>query len=208
MPRLLMIGAVLAVVASASVEAQAHEFEHPKAVQIGVRPSSLVVAVSYDVNPGNEARMLRALFDRDADGRLGADEEKLLSQYLERTAMLFFDMKIQSETAQMVRREATSDRTGLPVDANSSMGIRLLYTVDLPEPDTVRQLRIEISDRDKDGTKHVPLMLDVAPEWNVALASQGEFHPSTRQIARVRLNSKAGLTLEIRRSGATKASGL
>ena len=167
-------------------------------MQLGVRKGTVVIAVTYDVNPGDESRQLRAMFDRNADGRLDSGEQTKLQKYLERMAMLFFKMRIGDRSATLIRSGTSAHRVGLPADASQTMGVSLLFTAYLPKHDDGELLTIGISDRGKDAKKHIPLIVDVGGGWTVALASQGEFHPESRQIQRIRLNKGRSLTLKLR----------
>lgn len=197
------LGALVAAVLL-SAPAAAHKFEHPKILRLGVAESELVVAVNYDVNPGDEARQLRAVFDRDSDGSLSAHEQAQVMDYLERTALLWLRLKLGGTPLELTRKQAQGSHVDAKVSSADSIGILLLYSAPIP-PSTAR-LELELSDRDKDATKVVPLTADVAPLWQVELATQGEWQPRLRSLERVFLTPSEGLRLVLLRGAQAQTS--
>lgn len=174
--------------------ASAHRFEHPKVIRIGVQPERIVVAFSYDVNPGVEALRTRALFDRDSNGQLDEDERKRLQKYLVDTALLWMRVRVQDRPIDLRTSTVTPNRLDRPADDSTTLGISALLTV--PRP--AGPLEIVVEDRDKDAKKHVPVIVDFGRDEGVALASQGELDPEARQLRGVRL--EPGRTLVLRLS--------
>ncbi len=173
--------------------ALAHRFEHPKVIRVGVQRDEIVVAYSYDVNPGTEALRTRALFDRDADGRLDAEEQARLQKYLVDTALLWMRVRVQDRPIDLRTSTVTANRLDRPADDTTTLGISALVRVPRPPGALV----IELEDRDKDARKHVPVVVDFAGEESVALASQGEFDPEARQLRGVRLEPERALVLRL-----------
>lgn len=205
--RALISGAVAMFATTFASTAHAHSFEHPKVLEIGLHASELVVSVRYDLSPGDESRLVRALFDRNTDGKLDSAEQQKLARYLERAAMLFFELRIQSEPGSLVRQSVSAHRVELPVEATQTMGVSMLYVATLPKVLPGALLEIEIIDRDKDSAKHVPVTVGLSDGWEVAFSSQGELHPVPRQIHRVKLQRGRPLVLRLRhgsRLGARK----
>ncbi len=179
-------------------EAESHQFEHPKILRVGVQRDKLIVSVTYDVNPGDESRSVRSLFDRDANGKLDDDEQKAIARFLEETAMLWLQISIDGAPVKLDKVSTVPNRLNAPRESSDSLGIAILYEAALPAKDA---LTIAIADRDKDRGKHVPLTVDLAPDWEVVLASQGELFPKVRQIQRIGLRADVPLELRLRRAG-------
>jgi len=188
----------------AAAPASAHKFEHPKILRLGVADAELLLSVSYDVNPGDESRQLRAVFDRDGDGSLSEREQAQLMDYLERTALLWLRLKVGGSAVELSKKQAQGSHVDAKVASADSVGISLLYQAALP-PGAAR-LELELSDRDKDAAKAVPLTADLAPLWAVELATQGEWQPRLRSLERVFLTPKEGLRLVLIRRAQTQTS--
>jgi hypothetical protein len=174
----------------------AHQFTHPKAIRLGVKEDRLLIAVSYDVNPGQDSQRLRGLFDRDADGTLSAEEQGKLTAYLEQMAMLYFELAIDGQAVKPARISSTPFRIDLPAGATDSLGVSLLYSALLPPGGSVG---VRVADQTKARDTHVPLVVDLTEGWEVAFASQGEVHPTPFSIHRVRLDRGRPLLLDLRR---------
>lgn len=198
--------ALALVLCSASVSAvparaEAHRFAHPKNVRLGVQHDRVLLSITYDASPGDESRLLRALYDRDANGMLDEDEQQKLATYLEQNAILWIKLRIDGELAKMVRLEATSHRLTLPSNATESIGISLLYLAPLVAPIGESVMEVVLEDRDKDAASYVPTIVDLDDGFDVMFANQGELHPRTNQIQRIKLKNGAQLALRLRRSG-------
>lgn len=181
---------------TAPFEAQAHQFQHPKILRLGVKRDRLILSLSYDINPGEDSKRMRSLFDRDANGALDDAEQQRLARYLEETATLWMKMTIDGEAAKLERVQVVPNRLVAPGESTDSLGIAILYEIPLPKSATVA---IELFDRDKDRMRHVPLTIDLGADWRVAFSSQGELYPKSRQIQRVLLKEDAPLLLRLRR---------
>jgi hypothetical protein len=198
-PALLAFLASAALLAT-STRAEAHRFEHPRQLRVGITKERIVVSMIYDLDPGERSRTARQLFDRNTDGQVEPDEQKLLEAWMERTALRFFSISLAvsgGEAAPLpletVRREG--HRTELPSRASESLGSSLLLSAPLP-PEASGWI-LEIKDQDVDASKHVPLVLDLAPGVSLRYASQGEWHPTARQLHRVALGKEQHLRLEL-----------
>lgn len=202
-PRPALLGAVLCSL-WAAVPASAHKFEHPKILRLGVTDGELLLSVSYDVNPGDEARQLRGVFDRDGDGNLSAPEQAQVLDYLERTALLWLRLQVGGRPAELSKKQAQGSHVDAKVSSTDSVGISLLYQVAIPP--AAPRLELELSDRDKDAAKVVPLTADLGPSWTVELATQGEWQPRLRSLERVFLTPKEGLRLVLLRHAETRTS--
>jgi hypothetical protein len=190
--------ATVAAIAGRAPIAEAHQFEHPKILRVGVQRDKLVVSVTYDVNPGDESRSVRSLFDRDANGKLDDEEQKAIARFLEETAMLWLQISIDGAPVKLEKVSASPNRLNAPRESSDSLGIAILFQAALPAKDA---LAIAIVDRDKDRQKHVPLTVDLAADWEVMFASQGELYPKARQIQRIGLRAEVPLELRLRRAG-------
>ncbi|MBK6684564.1 MAG: hypothetical protein IPG45_08820 [Deltaproteobacteria bacterium] len=175
--------------------AEAHVFEHPKILRVGLQPDRLLVSVTYDLNPGRQSLEARGLFDRNQDGTLDPEEQVKLAKFLEDSAMLFLKVKIGGQAVRLERLEASPHQLDRPSGSSESLGISLLYAAPLPPEGGV----LELEDRDRDKQKHVPVVVDLAPTWRVALASQGELSNATHQIQRVMLSAGSPLRLQVER---------
>ncbi len=182
----------------------AHQFTHPKLLRIGVKEAQVLLAVNYDVSPGQDALQIRGLFDRDADGRLSSEEQDKLTGYLEQMAMLYFELRIDGEKVALSRISKTPYRTDLPVAADDTLGVALLYSAPLP-PKAAIELRF--SDQTKARDTHVPVVVDLTAGWEVAFASQGELTPDPFALHRVRLDRGRPLVLRLRRSARSNPGG-
>jgi hypothetical protein len=189
--------ASIAAIALLCRSADAHQFEHPKTLRMGIKRDRLLVSVAYDVNPGEESKRTRSVFDRDGDGQLDPAEQDRLAHYLEETATLWMRVLVDDRPCKLDKVEMSPNRLNAPRDSTDSLGISILYSAPLPEADRVR---IEVIDRDKDKAKHVPLIVDLSPDWDVVLATQGELHPAARQLSRIALGQDASVVLLLRRS--------
>jgi hypothetical protein len=178
-----IFGLVVLLVFGGVTVALAHRFEHPKVLRIGVQAERLVIAWNFDVNPGPDALRTRGLFDRDADGRLDDGERKKLEKYLLDTTLLFLRIRIDGAAVDLTGARVEAHRMDRPAADDSTLGISALVTV--PRPAGAFELVVE--DRDKDATKHVPVVVDLAVAEPVALASQGELDPAARRIHGIRL---------------------
>ena len=91
--------------------------------------------VTYTVNPGQEASLLRALYDRNSDGRLDGEEQERLTEYLEKTAVMFLRVTIDGDLARLVRLDSTMQRADFRVAASEAMGMQLRFSTPLPKLD-------------------------------------------------------------------------
>jgi hypothetical protein len=189
--------AVVILVALAAGDASAHQFQHPKMLRLGVRADAILLSLTYDLNPGEDARMARSLFDRDGNGELDAGEREKLERYLEDTARLFLQVAIDGKEVTLERVELVASRLDLPRASSETLGIAAVYRAALPPGDRVS---IRVADRDKDRARHVPLVVDLAPGWDVELATQGELHPKSRQLQRILLSEDHPFELRLVRS--------
>lgn len=183
-----------ALLGGAALPAGAHQLDHPTLLRMAVRPDAVVVSVTYDVDPGDPSRQLRGLFDRDSDGQLDVGEQAKLLRYLEDTARLWLEVDLGGRPLALVVRSREGSRLGLPAEATSSLGISLVLTASVALADPAR---LRIADRDKDASRHVPLVVDVAPELHPRFASRGEWHPELRQLHRVMLGPDRALELTL-----------
>ncbi len=180
----------------APCQAEAHRFEHAKALRLGVKADRLYLSVSYDVNPGQDTLRTRALFDRDSDGKLNDREQALLMGSLEKMCWLWLDISVNGQALKWTRKERAGHRLKRPTTDGGGLGLSLLYEVALP---TGTGFTITILDRDKDKTKHVPMQVDFGPGVIVEAASQGEWQGPVRQIRGIALGKMRPLTLRLRR---------
>lgn len=181
----------------AAARAEAHKFLDPKHLRLGLDEDRLLVSVTYDLEAGDDAKLLRSLFDRDADRRLDDREREKLLDYLEQTALLWLVIEVNGQKQKLERLERRGVRLDLPADAAQNLGLAALYAVPLPEK--AARLELHVTDRDKDAAKDVPVIVDLGDGDRVAFSSQGELHPRLRQIHRIRLQPGMDLRLEIER---------
>jgi hypothetical protein len=178
----------------------AHQFQHPKVMRLGVLADRLLIHVSYDVSPGDDARLHRSLFDRDGSGALDEAEQKKLAQYLIDVSVLFLRLTINGEKIVPERTETKTARLDLPAASTDTLGVSFILTAPLPAGPAVS---IEVGDRDKDRARHVPVTVDLAEGFEVAFSSPGELFPEVRQIHRITLKEGEPLVLRLRRKRAT-----
>ena len=155
-----------------------------------------MLAVTYDVDPGDPSRMLRGLFDRDGDLRLDSAEQAKLTKYLEDTATLWLKLELGGDPVVLRRKSRETSPLDLPVGSSQTIGISLVYTASVTGP----LGRVRLTDRDKDARIEVPVVVDVGPGLSIQSANQGEWHPRLRQIHRVVLDAKLDLSLDVRTS--------
>lgn len=192
---------MLAVVLMAAALVPSHALVHPKTIRAGIKLDRVVLSVTYDASPGDEAVQLRRMFDRDADGALDAKEQAKLAELMERTALLWLEVRVGGEKRKLEKVEGSSHHLAEPASSSVSLGVTLLYEVRIDPPAPGAVVEVAIADRDRDASKHVPVTVDVGDGLVVALASQGELEPRSRQIQRVRLSQGAPLRLVLRRPG-------
>jgi hypothetical protein len=186
----------VALLGLAPATSLAHRFQHPKLLRLGVKEGRLLLAVTYDLDPGTSSARTRALFDRDASGALEQEEREKLSRYLEATARLWLQLEVDGRPVSAERLDAALSGADRPVSASDSLGLALLYAYPLPAG---REVQVRLRDRDRDERRHVPVEVDVGPGWAVAFASQGELFPDTRTLSRIRLDRTRELRLVLRR---------
>lgn len=177
-----------------------HQYQHPKVLRLGVLADRVLINVSYDVSPGEEARMHRTLFDRDGNGTLDEGERQKLEKYLIDTSLLFFKLAIGGEKITPERIETKAIRLDAAVGSTDALGIAFVLSAPIPAGPMVE---VEVTDRDKDRARHVPLVVDLSEGYEVALASPGELFPEARQIHRVMLKEGEPFILKLRRKRAT-----
>jgi hypothetical protein len=175
----------------------AHQFTHPKVIRLGVKEDRLLIAVNYDVNPGQDSMQLRGLFDRDADGSLSSEEQDKLTAYLEQMAMLYFDLRIDGAKVKPERISSVPFRIDAPAASPLSLGVALLYSTPLPARGTCD---LSVADQTKSRDAHVPVVVDLTEGWEVMFASQGELFRSPFAIHRVRLDRGRPLDLSLVRT--------
>ncbi len=178
-----------------ALPAHAHRFVHPKSLRVGVHADRLLLSITYDVSPGREARQTRAVFDRDSDGQLDAQEQRKLLHYLEQLATRWLEVSIDGRPQALKRTNVQGHQLNLPSSAHQTLGASMLLSAPLPPG----SLKLTIKDRDKDKKSHVPAVVDLAPQWQVWMSSQGELHPSARRLRRIRLAPGRALVLHLRR---------
>jgi hypothetical protein len=178
----------------------AHQFTHPKVIRMGVKEDQLLIAVNYDVNPGQDAVQLRSLFDRDADGSMSKEEQDKLTVYLEQMAMLYFELTIDGQKVKPSKISTMPFRIDAPATSSDTLGVALLYSAPLPKNDTIE---LSIADQTKSRETHVPLVVDLTDGWEVLFANQGEVHPTPFALHRVRLDRERPLSLRLRRAPTT-----
>lgn len=172
----------------------AHTYEHPKILRLGIQANRVLLAVTYDVNPGQDALRTRGLFDRDSDGALSAPEQARLLDALEKTCWLWLQVRVGEKKLTWTRRERVGHRLDRAATDDSGLGLALLYEAALP-PRGAMILTVE--DRDRDRAKHVPLQMDLDPAWRLTQAEQGEWFAQARQLSRVTLSADRPLTLHL-----------
>ncbi|MEE2903968.1 MAG: hypothetical protein VYC39_16700 [Myxococcota bacterium] len=201
MKRITLLGFVVFIVAlfSDTLTAEAHRTRFPKLLTIELREASILVTVSYTISSGKEATLLRALYDRDADGRLSGEEQERLTDYIERTAVMFLRMNINGELTRLVQRESNMQRLDSRADSRNAFRVQMRFAVTVPKLDRGETFTLSVEDRDKDALRKVPTVVDVGQAWSIVMASQGEYHPTTRQILDVQLDEENRLKLIIRK---------
>ncbi|MFO0724970.1 MAG: hypothetical protein U1E65_14415 [Myxococcota bacterium] len=183
--------------------AWAHKFEHPTVLRLGLRDGELLLSVVYDLNPGDESKQLRGLFDRDGNGSLDESERAKILDYLVRTVELWLKLRLDGAPLRLEKAQIQGTHLDSPPGSTESLGISILYKASIP----VRAaLRLEVEDRDKDAEKVVPLTLDLGPGWTLELASQGEWQPRIRSLERVFLGPSEGLRIELSRAALAPAA--
>lgn len=179
--------------------ALAHDLPHPKKDALRLTPEGLSVVVDYEVNPGEAASGLRALFDRDGDGRLSPPEQAQLTEYLARTATLFFKTTSDGAPLSFERRRATAERVDEP--ANSTALLAVTVELFAPWPGAWprgwfgfgRARHVVIDDKPKQRGDHVPVTVTV-DRVTLSGASQGVLD---RAVLRGALLGEAPLELDV-----------
>ena len=198
--------AVLAGLLMSTVQtAHAHRNKYPKLLTVELRDASALVTVSYTISSGKEATLLRALYDRDSNGRLDGEEQERLTEYIERTAVMFLRMNINGELTRLVQRESNMQRLDSRADSRNAFRVQMRFALTVPKLKRGETFKLSITDRDKDALRQVPTVIDVGQSWSIVMASQGEYHPTTRQILDVQLAEDRNLELVIRRGPRPKA---
>ena len=169
-----------------------HQLEHPKTLRLGVRDGVVVLSLTYDVDPGEPSRTLRGLFDRDASGQLEPPEQAMIMRYLEDTARLWLVVETGGQPVAWHTRSREGARLDQPAAATGSVGLALVLTASVV---VGTELRLRLADRDRDGRKHVPAVVDVGPGLRLRYASRGEWNATLRQLHQVRLSPGVDLWL-------------
>lgn len=157
----------------------AHQQNTPRLVHVRMHADRVELAVAWTIHPGPQARHLRSRFDRNGDGRLGADERDLIAQWL------------QSKVERAVQLELD----GLPLQPEVGS---LRLEVDAPGSDEADALRFSstsavllcprpgahalvLRDRPEKPDKTVPYRVDLPADWTATGASStGEATPPAR----------------------------
>lgn len=195
------VAGIIAGIVAAGLPARpvdAHQLDHPKVLRLGVRRERLILSVTFDTNPGQESARVRATFDRDASGALDGAEAERLERFLLDSALLFLAVRVDGAPVDLERLELV--RTGFeePVGSARSLGFAALLGWAGAELAPGQAREVVVADRDKDRTRHVPLVVDVGAGLEVAFASQGELDPHLRQLRRIMLREGAPLVLRLR----------
>lgn len=179
------------------LSARAHKFLDPKHLRLGIERDRIVLGVTYDVDAGGDAKLLRGLFDRDSNGALDAAEQQKILDFLEETSFLWLSITVDGRKLSLKLLERSGLRLDLPAGSTQNLGLSAVYEARLST--AAAALEIVVADRDKDAAKRVPLIVDLMPGDEVAFASQGEWHPKLRQIHRIALGADAPFVLKVRR---------
>jgi|GEM_PF-3565431 len=89
--------ALLCAVAGAGGVAAAHVEQYPKRDRLELRPTGVRLVIDYAVPPGEDARTLRKIFDRDHSGALDADEYAALGKALGDEARRFLSLTVDGQ---------------------------------------------------------------------------------------------------------------
>jgi hypothetical protein len=156
-------------------------------------------AILWDVNPGDDARIARALADKNGDGALDPKELAALKRFLAGRATVGLGLKIGGVEVTPEQAETEYFGVELPLGSTGAFGIRLAFDAKLKGSE--RELEIELDDKSTPANvdMDVPVVVELDPAFLVAFATQGELHSGKHQIRRVRLNNQTPVVLRLKR---------
>lgn len=136
-----------------------HSLAHPKREVVRIEREKVLVEVSYELAPGDDAGSIRRLFDKNRDGILEPSEVKGATEFLARVATLFLELSIDGVPAKPVREEVRSH--GLQGRTDDTSAAAILVRLSLPWPTLTAAPRVlRLADRDRDVSVHVPVHLE------------------------------------------------
>jgi hypothetical protein len=186
----------LAVAVALAAPALAHELPHPRRDLFRVTPAGLQVELEILVQPGEPARSLRGMFDRDRDGRLQPEERSRCEEYLARTAAQFLAVTADGAKLSFTQSKVRSENLDGP--ASSTLLAAAVISLEAKWPAGRAPERLEIADRHPDREIHVPAVVIVDTALELRGASQGLARKEDGALAGVDLQEGKPLALRLR----------
>ncbi len=103
-----------------------HRFHHKRSFFLSVGRDRIELSVVYRVPPGDEARKLRVMADKNRDGFIDSDELKMLGEFISLDAMKGFKVTLQGRSVNI---HITDLRIDMSPEANSSFEINAFFKV-------------------------------------------------------------------------------
>lgn len=151
--------------------ARAHCFPHPKKEALLITGHRVRLMIDDQVNPGAPSATLRALFDRNGDGRLDPDEQAQLADYLVASARQFLQITVDGAPLPLAETARTTDRLDDPTGSDALLAVTVVLEARLPAGPAART--VTLSDRVADPAMHVPLVVQLGPGLILDRASAG-----------------------------------
>lgn len=136
--------------------AWAHHLAAPKVDLVSISRNEFRIAVDYSVDPAKSGE-LRALFDRDRDGRLAGEERATAEAWLRVAAMHFLSVRVDGKA--LVLGEIAAEFRGLD-ERGGAPGVMVVLSAPLSLGKGAH--RLELTDRHKDATIAVPVRVTFA----------------------------------------------
>ena len=162
---------LVVVLASASGDARAHLLQHPKRLRVTLERTRVVLDVDYELAPGAKVQELRQAFDRDHSGRLDAQEQGRLLEFLVGSARagthVFADVAQEgwkrwftTRLEELVLAQeggARWDRLDDVADSTALLAVHLRLVAPLPPGNDWRGRRfVHVGDVSSGAEGHVP----------------------------------------------------
>lgn len=201
--RSFVLGSLVLILGSVSSPATAHVGKQAKSIRLRMSSQKLVVEVTWDVNPGDDAKVVRATYDRNQDGRLDEAELGVLRAFLGRNATSGLVLSLGGSEVRPKLLAQTFFGLDLAAGAPEPLGIRASFELEHGGA----EIRLEDRSVPPKLDLDVPVVVDVEPGVIVAFANMGELSVKDRQVRRVKINNSAAFIVRARPSAGTSAGG-
>lgn len=175
-----------------------HDLPHPKRDALVVREGSVELLTTFELPPGEEATMARKLFDRDSDGKLSAEEQRKLADWLSRTALLYAELSVDGRPLALPPAQLSPFGLDRPVGDSAGLGVEARVKIAAKLGDG-KEHEVRLADRHKDRTVDVPTGASVEKPLTLVAAGAGKADLERGVVVDVLLKDEAPpLALKVR----------